>query len=62
VSTKPTPQHARHLSMPFSHTLDRLDVSFDDAHSVANAGLILPATLAAHLGIEEAANQGRRPR
>ena len=51
--------------MPFSHTLDRLDVSFDDAHSVANAGLILPATLAAHLGIEEAANQvvglGDRP-
>jgi hypothetical protein len=39
--------------MPFSHTLDRLDVSFDDAHSVANAGLVLPATLAAHLGIEE---------
>ncbi len=51
--------------MPFSHSLDRIDVSFDDAHSVANAGLILPATLGTHLGIEQAANQvvdlGDRP-
>jgi hypothetical protein len=51
--------------MTFSHTLHRLDVAFDDTHSVANAGLLLPASLAAHLGIEQAANQvidlGDRP-
>lgn len=43
--------------MPFSHVLDRIDVACDDRHSVANAGLILPATLAAHLGLEAAANE-----
>lgn len=37
-------------------SLDRLDVIFDDDRAVANAGLILPATLAAHLGLEAAAN------
>ena len=42
--------------MPFSHVLDRLDIVFDDPHAVANAGLLLPATLAAHLGIEDAAD------
>lgn len=51
--------------MTFSHTLHRLDIAFDDTHSVANAGLLLPATLAAHLGIEQAGNQvvdlGDRP-
>lgn len=30
---------------------------FDHERSVANAGLILPATLAAHLGLEAAANE-----
>lgn len=39
--------------MPFSHSLDRLDVIFDDQHLVANAGLMLPATLAQHLGLRE---------
>jgi hypothetical protein len=34
-----------------SHSLDRLGVAFDDSHAVADAGLILPATLAQpHLG------------
>lgn len=42
--------------MPFSHVLDRIDIACDDRHSVANAGLILPATLAGHLGLEAAAN------
>jgi hypothetical protein len=37
--------------MPASHTLDRLAVTFDDSHAVADAGLILPATLAQHLGL-----------
>jgi hypothetical protein len=36
-----------------SHTLDRLRVVFDDDHLVADAGLILPATLAQHLGLRE---------
>jgi len=35
------------------HSLDRLDVTFDDEHLVANAGLMLPATLAQHLGLRE---------
>ena len=39
--------------MQSSHTLDRLDVAFDDDRLVADAGLHLPATLAAHLGLRE---------
>lgn len=39
--------------MQVSHSLDRLDVIFDDEHLVANAGLMLPATLAQHLGLRE---------
>jgi len=35
------------------HNLDALDVTFDDEHSVANAGLILAATLGQHLGVWE---------
>ena len=35
-----------------SHTLDRFDVSFDDDHLIADAGLLLPATLAEHLGLK----------
>ena len=38
-------------------SLDGLDVMFDDERAVANAGLVLPATLAAHLGLERAANE-----
>jgi Transposase DDE domain group 1 len=37
----------------FCHSLDRLDVTFDDERLVANAGLLLPATLAQHLGLRE---------
>ncbi len=39
--------------MRSSHTLDGLDVAFDDDRLVADAGLHLPATLAAHLGLKE---------
>ncbi len=39
-----------------SHVVDRIGVSFDDDHAVANAGLILPATLLAHLGLEGVAD------
>jgi len=35
-----------------SHSPDRISVTFDDDHAVANAGLIQPATLADHLGCE----------
>lgn len=35
------------------HSLDRLDVTFDDEHAVADAGLVLPATLAEHLELRE---------
>jgi hypothetical protein len=31
--------------MPSSHSPDGLGVGFDDDHAVANAGLLLPATL-----------------
>ena len=36
-----------------SRNLDRLGVAFDDPHLVANARLLLPATLAQHLGLRE---------
>ena len=42
--------------MGSSHTLDQLDICFDDTHAVA-AGLLLAATLAERLGIEQAADQ-----
>ena len=35
-----------------SHTIDRMDVNFDDGSLVANAGLIIPATLMARLSLE----------
>jgi hypothetical protein len=51
--------------MQSSHTLDQLDIAFDDTHAIANAGLLLPATLAERLGIEQTADQvidlGQRP-
>ena len=39
--------------MQSSHSLDALDVTFDDANAVADAGLILAATLAQHLGLRQ---------
>jgi Transposase DDE domain group 1 len=45
--------------------LDQLETAFDDQRAVASAGLLLPATLAERLGIEQAADQlvdlGDRP-
>ena len=38
--------------LPLDHP-DRIDVAFDDHRLVANAGLILPVTLAQHLGLRE---------
>jgi hypothetical protein len=44
--------------MRSSHVvLDQVDVAFDDERLVANAGLLLPATLAERLGIEQAADE-----
>lgn len=39
--------------MQSSHSLDRLAVTFDDGRLVADAGLVLPATLAQHLGLRQ---------
>ncbi len=39
--------------MRSSHTLDRIATTFDDLRLIADAGLLLPATLAAHLGLRE---------
>jgi len=39
--------------MRSSHSLDRLDTAFDGTQLVADAGLLLPATLAQHLGLRE---------
>jgi Transposase DDE domain group 1 len=51
--------------MRSSHSLDRLDTAFDDDRLVADAGLLLPATLAAKLGlrdlVERYVDLGRRP-
>jgi hypothetical protein len=52
------------FSMPSSHILDAVEARFDDDHAIANAGLLLVATLADRLGIAAAAdrliNLGRR--
>jgi hypothetical protein len=51
--------------MTSSHGRTGLGVVFDDGHAVANAGLVLPATLAERLGIEAVVDQlvhlGQRP-
>jgi len=51
--------------MRSSHDLERLSVSFSDAHAVAGAGLLLPATLAGRLRLKELLDEhvdlGRAP-
>jgi hypothetical protein len=39
-----------------SRSIERLDVTFDDDSLVANAGLIVPATLMVRLGLEALVN------
>ena len=50
--------------LPRNHP-DRIHVAFDDRRLVDNAGLILPATLALHLGLPELVDRrldlGRAP-
>ena len=38
--------------LPLEHP-DRIQIAFDDHRLVNNAGLLLPATLAQHLGLRE---------
>jgi hypothetical protein len=51
--------------MPSSHALDRTEITFDDTHAVANAGLLMTATLAERLGlqalVDETVDLGDRP-
>ena len=54
------------FSMPSSHVvLDQVEIALDDPRAVAHAGLLLSATLAERLGIEQATDQlvdlGDRP-
>ena len=42
--------------LPCNHP-DRIQFAFDDHRLVANAGLILPVTLALHLGLRELVQQ-----
>ena len=42
--------------LPRNHP-DRIHVAFDDHRLVANAGLVLPATLALHLGLPQLVQQ-----
>ena len=50
--------------LPRNHP-DRIHVAFDDHRLVANAGLLLPATLALHLGLPQLVDRhldlGRAP-
>jgi len=39
-----------------SHAIDRIEVTFDDSNLVANAGLLLVATLTQRLGLEDLVN------
>lgn len=51
--------------MQSSHSVDRLSVAFSDSHAVADAGLVLPATLAEKLGLrglfDQAVDLGEAP-
>ena len=46
--------------LPRNHP-DRIQITFDDRRLVANAGLLLPATLARHLGLRELVRQRLDP-
>ena len=43
--------------MPPRNHLDRIRIAFDDHRLVDNAGLLLPATLALHLGLSQLVQQ-----
>ena len=48
-----SPESEGTFSMRSCHSLDAIEVIFDDQRLVADAGLVLPATLAQHLGLRE---------
>ena len=50
--TKPTRNKEYPKMLPRNHP-DRIQIAFDDHRLVNNAGLILPATLALHLGLPQ---------
>src|ERR671910_3460145 len=53
-----SPRAGGTFSMRSSHVvLDQVEIAFDDPRAVAHAGLLLPATLAERLGIEQATDQ-----
>ena len=45
------------FSMRVSHSLNPVAVAFDDEHAVADAGLMLTASLAQHLELEALADE-----
>ena len=47
--------------LPRNHP-GRMQIAFDDHRLVANAGLLLPAILAQHLGLRELVDHSPRPR
>jgi hypothetical protein len=52
------PEPGDTFSMPSSYVVpDQVEIAFDDQRAVASAGLLLPATLAERLGIEQATDQ-----
>ena len=54
------PESEDTFSMSSSHSLDAIEVTFDDERLVADAGLIQPATLAQHLGLRDLFDTPRR--
>src|ERR671910_86691 len=53
-----SPRAGGTFSMRSSHVvLDQVEITFDDPRAVAHAGLLLPATLAERLGIEQATDR-----
>ena len=57
LETQTPPQtRSTQKMLPLDHP-DRIQISFDDHRLVANAGLILPVTLAQHLGLRELVQQ-----
>ena len=56
------PQHKEALSVSaVSRGIDRIEVTFDEPNLVANAGLLLVATLVVRLGLERLINEHGRP-
>ena len=57
--TKPTRNREHPTDATTCNHPDRIQITFDDRRLVANAGLILPVTLAQHLGLRELVDHHR---